>query len=258
MTENKERLDKDELIKSLTELEFSPEEIDSIVEKAEKEGGFKDKVEDVAEEKDENEKTVDEEAADKNEMKKAYDKVMSMKDELDKSMADFLNKFGSAPGILTPATDLSVESTVKAVAKAEVDGFEKSFTGKFDSIEKSFGDFVLDQSKVNDELVKSISKISETVNAIAETPNPFKGIFHNYKNSILEKGEKTNDNGHKVVSLRNKELTTETFEKAVDKVTNEEDKQIIRNMISDFTIAGKLNPTGLDIVSKALEIDFEK
>jgi len=260
MAENKERLDKDEFIKSLTELEFSKEEIDSIVEKAEKEGGFKDKVEDdVTKEKDKDIKTVDEENADKNEMKKAYDKVVSMKEDLDKSMTDFLNKFGSAPGIPTPKTDLNVESTVKeTVSKALTDEFQKSFGDKFETIEKSIGDFVLDQSKINNELVKSIGEISETVKAIAETPNPFKSILGNYKNSILEKGEKTNENGNKVISLRNKELATDTFEKAVDKVENEQDKQIIRNMISDYTISNKVNADGLDIVSKALKVDFEK
>jgi len=255
--EDQDKMDKDELIKSLVEVGFSESEIDGIIEKAEKEDKFTPK------EKTADEKTIDEEAeekavnkeSDSDDMKKSYDKVMSMKSELDKSMADFLNKYGSAAGIKTPDTDIEkVKSEKGDIQKSEVNDFEKAFGSKLDDIQKSFDG----QSKINEEFLKSLQGIKETVNAIAETPNPFKGIFGNYKGNLLEKGEKLNDNGKRVISLRNKDQATEEFQKAVDLIENEADKQVVRNMISDFTITNKTNATGLNIVKKALDIDIEK
>lgn len=246
------KIDKEELVKSLIDLEFSQEEIDKIVEKAEKDEKF------TAEDKPEANKTVDElaeeKAVDKDDMKKAYDKVCSMKEDLDKSMTDFLNKYGNAPGIKTPDTNIeTVKSEKEDIQKSEINDFEKAFGDKFDSISKSLEN----QSLINDELVKSLQKINETVNAIAETPNPFKGVFGNYKGSILEKGENS-EGGKRVLSLRDKDQAIEEFQKAIDKVENEQDKQIVRDLLSDFTISNKANATGLNIVKKALNIDIEK
>ena len=245
------KMDRDELIKSLADFDFSQEEIDAILEKGEKEEKFAPK------EKTEDEKTIDEEAKEKagnkDEMKKAYDKVMSMKEDLDKSMTDFLNKYGNAPGIKTPDTDIEkVKSEKEDIQKSEINDFEKAFGDKFDTITKSLEN----QSLINDELVKSLQKINSTVNAIAEAPNPFKGLFGNYKGSLVEKG--ISDTGKRIVSLRDKDQALEEFQKAVDKVENETDKQIVRNLISDFNISNKTNAVGLNIVKKALDIDIEK
>ena len=252
------KMDKDDLIKSLQDLEFSQAEIDDIVSKAEKEDKFESK---EPKEKPEDEKTIDEEAEDKavaendNDMKKSYDKIMSMKGDLDKSMTDFLNKYGNAPGIKTPDTDIEKVKAIEVdIEKSEVNSFEKAFGDKFDSIQKSLES----QSTLNEEIVKSLQKMNETVNAIAEAPNPLKGIFGNYRGNLLEKGEKLDQDGRKVISLRNKDAALEEFQKAIDKVDNEQDKQIVRNLISDFNIANKTNQTGLNIVKKALNIDIEK
>lgn len=254
----KDLINKDEFIKSLTDLEFSPEEITEIVEKAEKEGKFApkddepvEKPEDYKEEKAEKEEP--EEKEDKDEMKKAYDKIMSMKDELDKSMTDFLDKFGKVPGLPTPTEFVkkSEDNDIEKSFDSKFDVIEKAFSGKFDEISKAF----TEQAEVNSEILKSLKSMNDTVNAIAETPNPYKGLFGSYRNSVIEKGGKGDEN---VVSLRDKNEVISTFEKAIDRVENEKDKNAIRDMISTFTISGLTNPTGLDIVKKALNIDFEK
>ena len=254
-----DKFDKDELIKSLEDLSFSQEEIDSIVEKAEKEGKFAPPAGSKA--PDDDDETIDEKAVkkldgkEKEEMQKSCDKIVKMKDELDKSMSAFLDKYGSAPGIPTPTTDLEkVKSEKLDIEKSEVNSFEKAFGSKFETIEKGLEA----QTKINEEFLKSLQGISATVNAIAEAPNPFKSILGNYKGSLLEKGEKVGEDGKRVISLKNKEYALNEFQKAVDKVENEDDKQIVRNMISDFTIANKVSEIGINIVKKALNIDIEK
>lgn len=259
----KDKIDIDELKKSLEELQFGEAEVASIVEKAIKENASEEDNDDeevekpkADEPKGDDTKTIDEEDNDKaqSEMKKAFDKVMSAKTEFDKSMEEFLNKFGSVPGMPTPDTDFAKKKDGEPIQKAFGDDFEKAFGEKFDTIMKGFEN----QTTVNNELIKSIAEVRETVNAIAETPNPLKGIFGNYGQNILEKGEKTNSDGKRVVSLRNKDAASAEFFKAIDVTENEQDKQIIRDMVSSFNISGQLNPVGLNIVKKALDIDFEK
>jgi len=254
-----EKLDKDELIKSLTELGFEQSEIDEVILKGEKEDKFSPK-------KEEDEETIDEAEAesaekkdgkeDADDMKKSYDKIMNMKSEIDKSMADFLEKYGCAPGIKTPDTDLEkVKSEKEDIQKSEANDFEKAFGSKFETIEKGLSD----QSKINDEFLKSLQNISETVKAIAETPNPFKGVFGNYKGNILEKGEKVDANGKRILSLsRDKETVLDEFAKAVDKVDNEQDKQLIRDAISTLNISNRVSPQSIEIVKSTLNIDIEK
>lgn len=260
MLNNDDSLNRDELEKSLRDLDFSPEEITSIIEKAEKEGKFQPK----EEEKKEDEKTIDEKDAqegkeetekgyDADEMKKAYGEVMSAKSAFDKAMDGFLNKFGSVPGLTTP-TDFVKKSEETEIEKSEVNSFEKAFGDRFDQILKGFEN----QTEVNDQLQKSIQEVKNTVEQIAQTPNPLKGLFGNYRNNVIEKGERTDEEGKTVYSLSNKELVTEQFEKAIDKVENEGDKQVIRDMISSYTISNNIIPKGLNIVKKALNIDFEK
>lgn len=242
-----ELLNKDELVKSLRDLEFSEEEINSIVEKGEKEGKFlqgDDKKND-----DDDAKTVDQ--LDQEEMKKAYDAVMAAKTQVEKAMEDFLNRFGNVPGFTAPA-DFVKKGEEDELNKSEVIDIEKAFGDRFDSIMKGFET----QNELNSNILKSISEIKESVEAIAQTPNPLKGLFGNY--NFIEKGEKFNDDGVQVVNLRNKDAAIDKFEKAIDKVENENDKQVIRDLISDFTISGVTNQKGLNIVKKALNIDFEK
>lgn len=259
MLNNDDSLNRDELEKSLRDLDFTPEEITSIIEKAEKEGKFQPK----EEEKKEDEKTIDEEDAakggeetekgyDADEMKKAYGDVMAAKSAFDKAMDGFLNKFGSVPGLTTP-TDFVKKSEDAEIEKSEVNNFEKAFGDRFDQILKGF----VTQTEVNNQLQKSIQEVSIAVEQIATAPNPLKGLFGNYKGNVIEKGEREED-GKTIYSLGNKELVTEQFEKAIDKVENEGDKQVIRDMISSYTISNNISPKGLNIVKKALNIDFEK
>jgi len=268
MLNNDDSLNRDELEKSLRDLDFTPEEITSIIEKAEKEGKFQPK----EEEKKEDEKTIDEEDAakggeetekgyDADEMKKAYGDVMAAKTAFDSSLAQFLDKFGSVPGFTKPADfmkkaeEAEIEKSEKTeVEKSEVNDFEKAFGSRFDEILKGF----VTQTEVNNQLQKSIQEVSIAVEQIATAPNPLKGLFGNYRGSVIEKGERTDDDGKTVYSLGNKELVTEQFEKAIDKVENEGDKQVIRDMISSYTISNNISPKGLNIVKKALNIDFEK
>ena len=255
----KTKIDLDELRKSLKDLEFEENEISDILQKAEQENEELDQKPEPKEkekpsepkEKEDTE-TIDEQAQ---EVKKAYDEIKSMKDKLDKSMEEFLNRFGSAPGIPTPSTDLAAKGA-EPIQKSEVNDFEKAFGAKVDSIEKSFGDFMLSQNKVNEDLVKSLENINGTVQAIASAPNPLKGIYGTY--GILEKGEEKTKDGKRVISLTNKDAANAEFFKAIDSIDNEDDKQTIRDMVSSFNVSGKLNPVGLNIVKKALDIDFEK
>lgn len=264
MVDNKDNFfpDKEDLIKSLQELEFTPEEIDNIIIKAEKENKFEAETDDKGKEKEGEEgkekedKTVDEEAAekagDKEEMQKAIDKIVSLKNEIDKSMTNFLNMFGNIPGVITP-TDFTKKGLEDEFNKSEKDFFEKAFGDKFNVIEKGLED----QNKINQEFLKSLQNIHETVNAIAQAPNPYKSVMGNYRNNLLEKGEKS-ENGKKIISLSNKPLVEGILEKAINTVDNEQDKQIIRDTLSDYSIANKLRPEGFNIVKKALDIDFEK
>jgi hypothetical protein len=252
-------LEKDDLIKSLQDLNFTQEQIDAVIEKGEKEGKFAPA---AVPEKKEDEKTVDEIAAeknekkedeldDKNDMKKAFDKIMSMKGELDKSMTEFLDKFGKIPGVPTP-TDFTNKSVDEDIQKSFVDNIEKSFSGKFDEISKGFEA----QGKINEQLLKSLETINENVNKIAEAPNPFRTLLHNYSGDLINK---SNDvDGKRVISLKNKNLVADLFEKAIDKVENEQDKDILRSAQSDYIIANQYNAEGFNIVKKALDIDFEK
>lgn len=175
-----------------------------------------------------------------------------MKCDLDKAMTDFLDKFGSMPGVKTPDSDFTKKAEEDQLNKSIENDFEKSFGSRFDDIQKGFES----QNKINEEIVKSLQNLTTTVNQIAETPNPLKSILGKY--GFIEKGEKTNELGKKVVNLKNKEAVQNEISKAMDKVENEDDKQVLRDMLSDYTISNKTNPLGLDIVKKALDIDFEK
>lgn len=253
-------INKDELIKSLTDLEFSVEDINEIVEKAEKEGKLAPADDNVVKEGAEYE-AAEKEKTDKEEVKKAFDKIMSMKDELDKSIADFTCKYGEMPGFEKPKTEpvvVTEKAETDELEKAEKDAFEKALGGRFEVIEKAFEDRFTAQQKINEELLKSLSGIQSTVQQIAETPNPLKGLFGSYGNAIIEKGGKSNEDGQTVYSLRDKKSVIGVFEKSIDKISNEADRQIVNNMISSYTISGLTNDTGLDIVKKALNVDFEK
>ena len=248
-----ENIDKDELRKSLTELEFSDAEIKDILQKAEKDEKDDETVDEIAAKDAEGKETKVSETDD---MKKAYEDILNKKKDIDKSMTDFLNKYGNAPGIKTPDTDLEkVKAENYELNKSEVNGFEKAFGSKFESIEKGFSE----QSKINEEIMKSLQGITTTVQAIADAPNPLKSLLGNYNRNILEKGEKTNKDGKRVLSYtQNKEAVLDEFAKAVDKVENEDDKQKIRNMISTLSISNRVSAEGIDIVNKALDIDIIK
>ena len=251
-------LNREDLIKSLQDLEFSPDEITDIVSKAEKEGKFE--AGETKEEEKETE-TIDEAKADaaedKDDMKKAFDKIMDMKASIDKSMAEFLDMFGKVPGMTTP-TDFTKKSEEDELKKAEEANIEKAFGDKFGTIEKSIQSFVESQATINEKITKALDEVALDIKKVAEAPNPLKGIFGNYKGNILEKGEKVNEQGKTVVSLRNKEQVEGLFEKAINKSDNEEDKKFMRSALADNSISNKIQNTGFDIVKKALEIDFEK
>lgn len=277
-----EIFDKDELRKSLAELDFTETEIDEIITKAEEEGKFggeeggkpafkkqkkqsekapksrmEGKEEPDGDEPEGGEKepegseggeeggepVEDDETIDEKSMKKAFDKVVGMKNDLDKAMTDFMNKFGSAPGVKTPDTTLG---------KSMGNDIEKAFSGKFNEIDAA----LKGQKTTNETILKSLELIGKNVQAIAESPSPFKGIHGSYK--FLEKGEKTGEDGNAVVSLRNKDRVIEVFEKSLEKIEDESDRKIVSDMISDFTVVNKVNPSGLAIVRKTMNVDFEK
>lgn len=256
-------LNKEDLIKSLQDTEaFSEEEINEIVEKAEKEGKFTpvkdiEVVDKPSDYKADKEKKKEEDPEDDNDMKKAYGEICSMKQNLDKAMSDFnskySNKYGSIPGIPTPTGDPVVVKSLEN--ELGVDSIQKAFGDKIDSISKA----IEDQQKLNIEITKSLDLINKSVGEIANAPNPFKGLFGNYNGNVLEKADKFNEEGKKVLSLsRNKNDVNNAFEKAIDVVKDESDKKIVRDMISTYAISGITSRDGLNIVSKALDIDFEK
>lgn len=242
----------EDLKKALTDLDFSQEEIDSMISKAEKE--------EIKDEKSEEDKeTIDqkgqEAGEEKDEMKKAFDKVKDMKTELDKAMDSFFDKYGSVPGFTKPEDPFCMKSVENDIEKSEKDDIQKSF----DTFQKGFSDLIekafADQNTVIDDLKKSITEIKEDVAKVAEAPNPLKSLLGKY--NYIEKGEK--EDGKKSVSLsRERYKAIEILEKSLSKIENEEDQNVVRNTISDFTIANKINQAGLNIVSKAMEIEFEK
>lgn len=231
----------DELRKSLTELEFSEEEVNEMISKAEDE------------EEEVEEPEVDEEE-DEEEMSKAYNNIMKMKTDLDKAMDSFLDRFGKVPGFKTPDFDVKNKSIDTDIEKAEKEDISKAFSNNFDMIQKSFDA----QKEFNEEIKKSLENISEVVSKIAEAPNPLKSLFGNYSRSIIEKGEKLNDEGKRIVDLNNKKEVQDVLLKSLDVLTEEDHKQAVRDEISNFTVTNKLNPKTLNIVKKAMNVDFEK
>lgn len=228
----------DELRKSLKDLEFSDEEIEAMVEKAEQA-----EIEKAEKIEDEDEEEVDEsdekEEVDEDEMKKAMDTIKSMKTELDKAMDSFLDRFGKVPGFTTPNFDVKNKSI-------ETD-IEKSFHKSFEA-----------QTEVNSEIRKSLDELKGMVEKIAEAPNPLKSLFGDYQRNVIEKGEKFDDEGKQIVSLNNKKAVQDTLLKSLDVVKEADHIQLIRDEISNFTVTNKLNPKTLNIVKKALNVEFEK
>lgn len=243
----------DDLRKSLEDLDFSEEEIKDMIKKAESlsisksedEGEDEEAIEEAMKNKKESEdgEGEEEEDYDEEEVKKAYNKIMKMKSKLDKSMNDFLDRFGNVPGFKKPDFDVKNKSINEDIIKSFDSSIEKSF-------EK--------QNQINDAILKSLGDLTETVNKIAEAPNPFKSLLGDYSNRIIEKGEKFNDDGKKVISLKNKKEVQDVLIKSLDAVKDDDQKQAIRDEISNYTVTNKLNNKTLDIVRKALNVDFEK
>ena len=88
---------RDELVKALTEVGFSDEEIQESIQKAEASGKLEADEPEKDEEGDDNEPEVD-----KDEMKKAYDEVMSAKSSFDKAMESFMDRFGNVASFEKP------------------------------------------------------------------------------------------------------------------------------------------------------------
>lgn len=234
--------DIDELRKSLTDLEFSNDEINEIISKAEDEEV---EVEDE-EEKEENNKSE--------EMSKAYTDIMKMKTDLDKAMDSFLDRFGNVPGFKKPDFDVKNKSVEVDIEKSEKEDIMKGIMDNFSSIQ----DTINSQKEFNDEIKKSLESISETVQKIAEAPNPFKALLGNYSNSIIQKGESVDSEGKTIINVRNKKAVQDILLKSLDKITEEDHKTAVRDEISNFTVTNKLNPKTLDIVKKAMNVEFEK
>lgn len=221
-----------ELKKSLTDLEFSEEEIKDMISKAEEE-----EIEEETEEE---------------EMKKAYDSIMKMKSVLKTAMDSFLDRFGNVPGFHAPNFDIKDKSVVNDIEKSFSDDIVKGFSLQFDDLKKS----IESQLTFNETIQKSIDSINETVNKIAETPNPFKSLMGSY--GIIEKGDKMSEDGKKIISLKDKRGVQDILLKSLSVIKEEDKIQKIRDEISNFTVTNKLNPKSLDIVSKAMNVEFEK
>jgi len=229
----------DDLRKSLKDLEYTDQEIDDMI------NAQIQKSEDKEEEEKEEAEEDDDTPVDADEMKKAYDDIKKMKSDMDKAMGSFLDRFGKVPGFTTPTFDVK--------NKAMEDDIQKSFDSKFIDISKSFEA----QTQVNESILKSLEAVQATVNKIAEAPNPLKGIFGDYSRSVIEKGESFNKDGKQVISLKDKKGVQDVLIKSLD-VVQEDQKQKIRDEISNFTVTNKLDPRSLNIVSKAMNVEFEK
>lgn len=258
--DNKSRLDLDELRKSLQELEFSETEIQEVLEKAEAENKLLDDDDSITKGCDaEKGKVTDKDVADpaeleKEEMKKAYDEIMYKKTDLDKSISDYCDKFGNVPGFTKPDdffTSKSLDVNIEKGFTAQNDLFEKAFAGV-----EALKITVMEQVEINKGITDSLNKIQKSVEEIANTPNPLKGLFGSYQNKVVEKGGKDGDVD--VISLRDRGAAINAFEKSLDKIENEEDKNAVRSLISTFTINKTVNDKALNIVKKALKVDFEK
>lgn len=243
----------EDLRKSLKDLEFSNEEIEEMVNKAVQMDISKSEDESEEEEEEGKEKESDEEnegsetEEDENEMKKAFDDIKKMKSELDKAMDTFLDRFGNVPGFNKPDFDIK--------NKGIDNDIEKAFgSEKLNMIEKSFEK----QEEVNSNILKSLDALKESVNQIANAPNPLKSLLGDYSGSIIQKGERTDENGKSVINVSNKKAVQEVLLKSLDVLKEEDHKQLVRDEISNFTVVNKLNPKTLNIVSKAMNVEFEK
>jgi hypothetical protein len=255
MTEkDNEIIDKEELRKSLTGM-FSEEEINELIEKAEKEGKFGAKKEkEDPEDEDEDDEGGDEKA----EMEKAYGELKSMHEGYSAKKSEFLDKFGKVPGFKTPDFDVKVKAVENDIEKSfDSDKFstniQKSFTDKLDEIEKSIQKSYEDKFET---IQKSIDSIGNKFEEFLNAPNPLKSIVGNY--SFIEKGIKTNEDGKTIVRYGNKKAVQDQIMKAIDVVKEEDQKEMLRTGLSNLTVTGNCSPKVYGIVEKALDIEFEK
>lgn len=240
----------EDLRKSLKDLEFSKEEVEEMVNKAinldisksEDEGDE----EEEGKEK-ESDESEEEEEVEENEMKKAFDDIKKMKSELDKAMDTFLDRFGNVPGFTKPDFDIKNKGIDNDIEK----GFGSE---KLNMIEKSFEK----QEEVNETILKSLDALKESVSQIANAPNPLKSLLGDYSGSIIQKGERTDENGKSIINVSNKKAVQDVLIKSLDVIKEEDHKQLVRDEISNFTVVNRLNPKTLNIVSKAMNVEFEK
>lgn len=258
--DKKVRLDLDELKKSLEGLDFEEKEIQEILEKAEAENLLADEQEAIEKGEKAGKGVTDNEVADpkdmdQKEMEKAYENIMSKKAEVEKSISEYCDKFGNVPGFKKPTdffTSKSLDVDIEKGFSTQNTMFEKAFAGV-----EELRLTVMKQVEINKGISDSLSEINKTVNEIASAPNPLKGLFGSYHNRVVEKGE-GKDNDANVISLRDRQTTLDTFEKSLDKIQNEEDKNAVRSLISTFTISKSVNERALNIVKKAMNVEFEK
>lgn len=198
------------------------------------------------------------------EMKKAYDSKMEdmqkammtkMEDMMKKAIEDMKGMLPGSPAKVT--TDLG-KSEKDELQKSEKDELQKSEKDELtkqtnDDLIKSFESVV---TNVLTPVSKSIEELTERVDQIAETPNPFKAVMGEYNTINKSVGE--NDKGQKVfsVSSHSSQIKDELL-KAFDKAEGTE-KNALANAIQTLEVRGILTQEGENIVKSMQNIDIEK
>lgn len=259
------KIKKDDLVKALTDVGFSEEDIEQAVEKAMEEGKL-----------DTEEPGNEEGNEEKEEMEKALQGIAKLKGDLQKAESEFLDRFGNVEGFTKPTEFITKsEQEIEELAKQQEAEIRKSIEEELENNQETLfksEDFkddlvkgVVDSMSTSftekfENIQKSITTIQEEVKAIADAPNPLKGIFGNYQKELIQKS--VDAEGNASVSMKDKNSTLNLLESAktaAEKAGKSEDVNILKGMISDFNITNTINNDhGLNIVKSYTDIDIEK
>jgi hypothetical protein len=258
----KEKLTSEELTdiwKGLSEIGFSDEEINTKkadhVAKIEAEEAIE-KAKKPVEEKEEKREGEDDEDS----MEKAMSGIRDMYKAMEKAMTTLEDKYGKLPLVSQAKENTELKKSEEAnLEKAEEAGLMKSFG---DDIMKSFGEKMEEfQANIGERLEKSEQareRMEETLNEYMDSPliqkQPLKNDY-----SFIEKGEKTNDDGKRVMSLsQESEEIIKCINDTLGSCKDEGDKKFLQSAISTMTIQKSMCIEAAQILQEEANIEFRR
>jgi len=259
----KPEANQDEIRKNLAALDFSKEEIDDLLVKAE-----------ASKSEEEIEKGSKKDLED---LEKAYKEIETKEGEVEKAYKT--DKEGISGEKEAMMAKMKEKGYKPAVEKAEIDELNKTKIEKKEEIVKSEDQEKKDElikglsekveeleTKANnteevDELKKSIGSVTESISeikkivtSIANTPNGMKS--HQYS-QFLEKAEdnELNNDNKKVISLRDKETLTKSLENLADATDDVDKKAFLEKAIMDYNSNPESQLSGQLVSEIQKEID---